>query len=85
MMPLPQAPCASATVGLTRTRPEIGLRQPIETIKLGEGCTATLCGFMRPGTSTSRSDELAIRDGVSSNPHPWMKSYPLPRGIFLAK
>ena len=62
MMPLPQAPCASATVGATRTRPEIGLRQPIETIRLGDGCTATLCGFMRPGTFTSWSGRIGDQD-----------------------
>ena len=51
-----------------------GLRQPMHACKVGEGCTATLCGFILPGMRTGRSDELASRLGVSGLPQPLMKS-----------
>jgi hypothetical protein len=35
-----------------RSFPATGLLQPVPTESFGEGCIATLCGFMVPGTFT---------------------------------
>ena len=57
-----------------RTVAAIGLCQPTAARNVGEGCTATLCGFMLPGIRTCWSDELATSDGVSSLPQPLTNS-----------
>ena len=54
--------------------PATGLCQPTAARSVGEGCTATPCGFMLPGMRTCWSDELAIRLGVSGLPQPLTKS-----------
>ena len=56
-MPLPQAVCPSCTVPLTFNAPEIGLRQAMTVANFGDGCVATLCGFISPGMLTVASDE----------------------------
>ena len=51
--------------------PATGLRQPTTTRSFGDGCTATLCGFMLPGMRTCWSDELASTlSGVRAGPSP---------------
>ena len=47
----------------TRTSPSTGLRQPTAARRVGEGWTATPCGFMLPGMRTCWSDEFASSCG----------------------
>ena len=72
--PLPHSGCACVTLRSTRKVAVTGLRQPTAARSVGDGCTATLCGFMLPGMRTCWSDELASSSGVSLRPQPLMKS-----------
>ena len=51
--PLPHSGCACVTAPSMRNVAVTGLRQPTATRSVGEGCTATLCGFMLPGMRTA--------------------------------
>ena len=51
--PFPHSGCACVTFASTRIAAVTGLRQPTAECSVGDGCTATLCGFIVPGTRTS--------------------------------
>ena len=83
--PLPHSGWAWVTPALTFTLAETGLCQPTTACRVGEGCTATPCGFMLPGTRTCWSDELARRFGNSPVHQPLTKSYPATFSVFSVR
>src|SRR3954452_12730789 len=74
--PLPHSGWAGATEAAMFMAPVIGLRHPTAARSVGEGCTATLCGFMLPGIRTILLEELATSEGVSLLPQPLTISKP---------
>ena len=76
LTPLPHSVWECCTKPSTLKVPATGPRHPTITRREGDGCTATLWGRIRPGTRTSRSEELAVTLKASAAVQPWMKEYP---------
>lgn len=70
---MPHSGCACVTLPSTRIVAVTGLRQPTTACNVGEGCTATQCGFILPGMRTCWSDELIDGLNLLSEMFEWLE------------